>query len=176
MMCAHRRLTAALLVALLSVIAAPGARAQPTHRAAEALTTCAGTNTVRFDPGLRLLPRQVGISGSGAYDCASTDPAITSGTSVVTGSGALGCLTSDGSTTEVITWNTGEQSRLAYTFALIVQPGGEAVVVVVGSVEAGKFAGSPIASPGAQVTLTPLRCLTDTGVELITGPSTLLIG
>jgi hypothetical protein len=131
---------------------------------------------VHFDPGLRLLPRQVAISGNGAYNCVSTDPAITSGTSVVTGSGSLGCLTSDGSTTEVITWNTGEKSRLAYTFAIIVQPGGEAIVVVVGTVESGKFAGSPIASPGAQATLNPLQCLGGTGVELITGPSTLIIG
>ncbi|XVS62253.1 hypothetical protein ACQPYE_28830 [Actinosynnema sp. CA-299493] len=172
----RRTTTTALLVLLLSVITASGARAQPVPGAVGALTTCVGTNTVHFDPGLRLLPRQVGISGSGAYTCASTDPTITSGTSVVTGSGTLGCLTSDGSTTEVITWNTGERSRLAYTAALIVQPGGEAVVVVIGVVESGKFAGSRIASPGAQVTLDPLRCLGDTGVELITGPSTLVVG
>ncbi|MFC5060212.1 hypothetical protein [Saccharothrix xinjiangensis] len=130
---------------------------------------------MHFDPGLRLLPRQVGISGNGAYSCASADPATTSATSVVTGSGSLGCLTSDGATTEVLTWNTGEQSTLAYTFSIIVQPGGEAIVVVVGTVESGKFAGSLIASPGAQVTLDPLSCLTGPGVELITGPSTLLI-
>lgn len=170
-----RTLITTLLVALLSVIAAPGSQAEP-GPAVEALTTCVGTNTVRFDPGLRLLPRHVSISGSGAYSCVSTDPAITSGTSVVTGSGTLGCLTSDGSTTEVITWNTGEWSRVAYTLAVIVQPGGEAIVVVIGTVEAGKFAGSPIASPGAQVTLDPLQCLGSTGVELITGPSTLIIG
>ncbi len=164
-----RTLTTALLVALLSTIALPGAWAQPTpHRtssAAQAMTTCAGTNTLHADPRLRMEPRQVDISGSGAYSCVSTDPAITSATSVITGSGMLGCLTSDGSTTEIVTWNTGEQSTLAYTFAIIVQPGGSAIGVVTGTVESGKFAGSAVTSPGAQVTLNPLQCLSDTGLN-----------
>ncbi|WP_394840859.1 hypothetical protein LZC95_27760 [Pendulispora brunnea] len=146
-------------------------------RASAALGTInclVGTNVVQFDPGLTFTVQDTTITGEGQYTgCIGTDPAITSGRSRVTGAGKLNCLTSDGSTVEEIRWNTGEKSTISYTFGVIAQPAGEAVVVVTGTVTAGKFKGSTVASPGALLTLDPLACATPAGVREIGGPVTL---
>ncbi|WP_394834949.1 hypothetical protein LVJ94_51465 [Pendulispora rubella] len=156
----------------LGVVLSGTILAAPHAAAALGTITCAlGTNVVQFDPGLTYAVQDTRITGQGLYTgCVATDPHITSGRSTIVGRGKLNCLTSDGSTVEKITWNTGEKSTVEYSFGVIVQPAGEAVAVVTGTVTEGKFAGSLVASPGALTTLNPLACSTPTGVQEIGGP------
>ncbi|MEU1313057.1 hypothetical protein ABZ419_29760 [Streptomyces cinnamoneus] len=163
-------MVAASLVALGCV--APDASA---HAPRAAAVSCAGSNTVSFSPGLSLAARRTRIDGSGAYSCLATDPALRSGTSSISGGGRNGCFSSDATTVERITWNTGEQTTVAYRLGNVQQVAGQAVVLVVGRVVKGRFKGRTVASPGLQATLDPLKCASKGGVELITGPSTLVI-
>ncbi|MCC3776707.1 hypothetical protein [Streptomyces sp. UNOB3_S3] len=76
---------------------------------------------------------------------------------------------------ERVTWNTGEHSKVLYRRHNLVQrAAGETVSLVDGTVVEGKFKGGPVGSPGVQVSLTPLSCLTGRGVEVIDGPTTLV--
>ncbi|MEU8583231.1 hypothetical protein [Streptomyces abikoensis] len=152
--------------------AAAAAAAAATEAAA---VSCAGSNTISFSPGLSLPARRTRIGGDGAYTCLSTDPALRSGVSSISGGGWNGCFFSDATTAERITWNTGEQTTVVYHLGNVQQVVGQAVVLVVGRVVKGKFKGHTVASPGLQLTLDPLKCLSKRGVELITGPSTLVI-
>ncbi|MFI1968543.1 hypothetical protein BLA24_05680 [Streptomyces cinnamoneus] len=164
-------MVAASLAAL--VHAAPDTSAHASHAAAA--VSCAGNNTVSFSPGLSLAARRTRIGGSGAYSCLSTDPALRSGTSSISGGGRNGCFFSDATTVERITWNTGERTTVAYHGGNVQQVAGQAVVLVVGRVVKGRFKGRAVASPGPQVTVDPLRRASKGGVQLITGPSTLVI-
>lgn len=164
-------MAAATLAALVHT--APDASAHPSHAAAA--VSCAGSNTITFSPGLSLAERQTGIGGSGTYGCLSTDPALRSGTSSVSGGGRNGCFFSDATTVERITWNTGEQTTVVYHLGNVQQVAGQAVVLVTGRVEKGRFEGRTVASPGLQLALDPLKCPSKDGVEQIIGPSTLVI-
>ncbi|MCC3777341.1 hypothetical protein [Streptomyces sp. UNOB3_S3] len=166
-------MAAASLAAL--VHAAPDASAHASHAATAAAVSCAGSNTVSFSPGLSLAARRTRIGGSGAYSCLSTDPALRSGTSSISGGGWNGCFFSDATTVERITWNTGERTTVVYHLGNVQQVAGQAVVLIVGRAVKGKFKGRTVASPGLQGTLDPLKCASKGGVELITGPSTLVI-
>ncbi|MFF4160906.1 hypothetical protein [Streptomyces sp. NPDC001678] len=166
-------MAAASLAAL--VHAAPDASAHASRAAAAAAVSCAGSNTISFSPGLSLAARRTRIGGSGGYSCLSTDPALRSGVSSISGGGWNGCFFSDATTVERITWNTGERTTVVYRLGNVQQVAGQAVVLVVGRVVKGKFEGRTVASPGLQITLDPLKCVSKGGVELITGPSTLVI-
>ncbi|MFI9310971.1 hypothetical protein [Streptomyces triculaminicus] len=162
-------MVAASLAALMHT--APDASAH----ASRAAVSCEGSNTISFSPGLSLAAQPTRISGSGAYSCLSTDPALRSGTSTISGGGRNGCFFSDATTVERITWNTGERTTVTYRLGNVQQVAGQAVVLVVGRVVEGRFKGQTVASPGLQVTVDPLTCASKRGVELITGPSTLVI-
>ncbi|MDT0448287.1 hypothetical protein [Streptomyces hesseae] len=137
--------------------------------------SCAGNNTITFSPGLSLAAQRTRIGGSGAYRCLSTDPALRSGESSISGGGWNGCFFSEATTAERITWNTGERTTVVYHLGNVQQVAGQAVVLIVGRVVEGKFKGRTVASPGLQVALDPLKCASKDGVELITGPSELVI-
>ncbi|PNE32186.1 hypothetical protein AF335_20925 [Streptomyces eurocidicus] len=164
---------AASLAALVHM--APDASAHESAHESRAAVNCVGSNTVSFSPGLSLAARRTLIGGSGAYTCLSTDPALRSGTSSIDGGGRNGCFFSDATTVERVTWNTGERTTVVYHLGNVQQVAGQAVVLVMGRVVEGRFEGRTVASPGLQVTLDPLRCASKRGVELITGPSTLVI-
>ncbi|MGK5543739.1 hypothetical protein ACSNOH_03215 [Streptomyces sp. URMC 127] len=166
-------MVAASLAALVHV--APDALAHPSHAAATPAVSCAGSNTISFSPGLSLAAQRTRIGGSGAYSCLSTDPALRSGTSSISGGGRNGCFFSDATTVERIVWNTGERTTVVYHVGNVQQVAGQAVVLVAGRAVEGRFKGRTVASPGVQATLDPLKCASKGGVELITGPSTLVI-
>ncbi|AZQ75080.1 hypothetical protein EKH77_31510 [Streptomyces luteoverticillatus] len=166
-------MVAGALAALVHV--APDASAHASHAADAAAVSCAGSNTISFSPGLSLTARRTRIGGDGAYTCLSSDPALRSGVSSISGGGWNGCFFSDATTVERITWNTGEQTTVVYRLGNVQQVAGHAVVMVVGRVVKGKFTGHTVASPGLQLTFDPLQCASRGGVELITGPSTLVI-
>ncbi|RLU86999.1 hypothetical protein CTZ27_24830 [Streptomyces griseocarneus] len=142
---------------------------------AHPLITCLGNAAVRFTPGLALLPRDSRISGDARYLCAGTDPALTSATSVIKGGGKTSCLSLDTTAVEFVTWNTGEHSKVLYKTRHLAQPLiGEVLSLVEGKVIEGKFKDHPVGSPGAQITLDPLSCATEKGVQEIDGPTTLV--
>ncbi|MFC5722215.1 hypothetical protein ACFP1Z_18790 [Streptomyces gamaensis] len=155
--------------AVLPASAHPGERSR-------ALVACAGSAVVRFEPGLTLRTRHSHISGWAGYTCTGTDPRITWAKSVIKGGGEAGCVSIDATAVELVTWNTGEHSKVLYRTRHLVQAaGGEVVSLVEGTVVEGKYEGKSVGSPGAQLTLDPLGCLTDKGVEVINGPTTLVI-
>ncbi len=160
--------------AAAALLAGPAALPAAAHTS-DAIVSCVGNNTIEFSPGLSLQARHTRISGSGAYSCLSADPALKWGKSVITGDGSNGCFASDATTVEHITWNTGETTTVVYRLGNVQQVAGEAVVLVVGRVKSGKFKDRTVASPGFHVTVDPLRCASEKGVQLITGPSTLVI-
>ncbi|MGA5133404.1 hypothetical protein ACPCTO_26735 [Streptomyces olivoreticuli] len=157
-----------------ALMAGPEALPAAAHTS-DAIVSCAGSNTIEFSPGLSLQARHTRISGSGAYSCLSADPDLKWGKSVITGGGSNGCFISDATTVEHITWNTGETTAVVYRLGNVQQVAGQAVVLVTGRVTSGKFEGRTVTSPGFQLTVDPLRCASAKGVQLITGPSTLLI-
>ncbi|MBH1934293.1 hypothetical protein I5Q34_08290 [Streptomyces sp. AV19] len=163
-----------VVVALgLTVAGATGASAHA--REEKAAVSCAGSNTIDFSPGLSLAPRKTRIGGEGAYRCTSTVPGLTSAKSVISGGGTNGCFTSEATTVEEITWSTGEKSAVTYPLGNVRQIVGQAVVLVMGKVVSGKFAGRAVFSPGVQLTLDVPACAMERGVRRITGPSVLLI-
>ncbi|GGP37543.1 hypothetical protein GCM10010214_08310 [Streptomyces abikoensis] len=165
------------VVLVPALVAGPGALPARAHErdASRPALVCAGDATVRFSPGLTLRTRPSHITGSARYTCTGTDPGITGAESVIEGGGETGCLSIDSTAVERVTWNTGEHSKVLYRRHNLVQPAvGETVSLVDGTVVEGKFKGRSVGSPGAQLSLDPLACLTHRGVEVIDGPTTLV--
>ncbi|MFI9724056.1 hypothetical protein ACIHFE_31180 [Streptomyces sp. NPDC052396] len=166
--------SAALASALLAWPAVPSASAHGGDPDRPTLT-CAGSATIRFEPGLTLRTRHSSIGGAAGYLCSGTDPRVTSAQSVIKGAGETSCLSVSSTAVEWVTWNTGEHSKILYTRRNLVQPvAGETVALVEGTVVEGKYRGRPVASPGLQGTLNLLDCASHKGVEEIKGPTTLL--
>lgn len=155
-----------------AVGAAPAAQAQ----AEPVDLTCLGTNDARFSPGLTLATQTVNIEAEGEYtSCASSDPAVTSGTYTASGQGTMSCLAGGHAGEFTITWNTGEHSTIEFTNAVALRPGGEVVVVATGTVIDGKFFGDRFDGTFTLFQLDPLACLSPQGVRSATGPTTLLL-
>lgn len=138
--------------------------------------TCLGTNHARLSPGLTLATRTVDIEAEGAYtSCASSDPAVTSGTYTASGQGTMSCLAGGHAGEFTITWNTGEDSTIEFINSVALRPGGEVVVVATGTVIDGKFVGDRFDGTFTLFQLEPIACLSPQGVRSATGPTTLLL-
>ncbi|MCQ4044990.1 hypothetical protein ACFOSC_04185 [Streptantibioticus rubrisoli] len=165
------------VAATSALLAGPAALPASAHTAggSHAVVTCVGGETIRLQPGLTLQARHSRISGYAGYTCTGTDPEVKWAKSVIEGAGEASCLSLDSTAVEWITWNTGEHSRVFYrTHHLVEQLAGQTVSLVEGRVVEGRFKGRTVASPGLQLTLSPLDCATDRGVEAINGPTTLV--
>ncbi|MEV5510328.1 hypothetical protein [Streptomyces orinoci] len=116
------------------------------------------------------------LHGTAHYTCAGADPAVKWAKSVIKGAGEAGCRSLATTAVEMITWNSGEHSTVLYKpQPLVPVAGGEVLSLVEGTVIKGKYQGHTVSSPGAQLTLNALDCATEKGVEMIDGPSTLVI-
>ncbi|GHF46291.1 hypothetical protein [Streptomyces morookaense] len=159
-----------------ALVAGPAVLPASAHDASRPLTACAGSAGIRFSPGLSLWPRHTRIAGSAHYTCTGTDPGVKWAESVIKGSGETSCLSIASTAVELVTWNTGEHSKMLYRQQPLVQAaGGQVVSLVDGTVIEGKYKGRSVSSPGLQITLDPLDCATKKGVELVDGPTTLVI-
>ncbi|MFF4407582.1 hypothetical protein ACFY2W_21750 [Streptomyces sp. NPDC001262] len=159
-----------------ALLAGPAVLLASAHDKPHSVMACAGSATVRFSPGLSLWTRHSQLGGSAHYTCTGTDPDVKWAESKIEGSGETSCLSISSTAVEMVTWNTGEHSKVLYRQQPLVQTaGGEVVSLVDGTVVEGKYKGRSVSSPGAQITLNPLDCATKKGVELIDGPTTLVI-
>lgn len=139
-------------------------------------TTCLGSSTISYSPGLTFTPRTVQYSESDTFsNCVSTDPTLTAGGSLssVTFPDAS-CLAPPGIFEDpayTINWNNGQHSVIDLSFTDVVV-GGTEQVTGAGPVISGAFQGGNATIVWAYPVLNPLQCLTSQGVTSQSGPLT----
>lgn len=159
----HARLTRwpgvlALLIASTAVLPAQAAHALDS-------TTCTGSASVVYSPGLTFTPRTVTFTETDTYStCLSTDPTLTSGSSVNTvslaGASCLGA--GPGTATYTINWNNSQSSTLALSYTDVIA-GGVETLIGTGTVTSGQFTGGTALVTIVLTAPNPLQCLTTTG-------------
>lgn len=169
-----RRTALGLVVASLLLSAAGLA---PAAHAATSVT-CLGSSTITFNPGLTLITKAVAYNVSDAYNCTSTDPAITSGGSARGTVLPLSCLTLanlfSSANIYSITWNNGQTSTANGTFT-VNSVGGTIIVAAQGTITSGLFTGATAVLTYTWPAPNPLACLSTQGVTQLTGVTTLQI-
>ncbi len=167
---------AALGLVVASLLLSAAGLAPAAHAAVS--VTCIGTSTITFNPGLTLLTKPVALQLNDTYNCTSTDPAITSGSSVRGNLLPLSCLNLaslfNSANIYSITWNNGQTSTADGTFT-VNSVGGTIIVAAQGTITSGLFTGATAVLTYAWPAPNPLACLTTQGVTQLTGVSTLQI-
>lgn len=161
-------------VALLSAAFAPEiARAH-----AVAATTCEGSQTVAYSPGLSDAPREVTIHGTSTLShCASSaGPGITAARSAFHARGRLSCTSGTYTGTREITWNNGRTSRLSFHAVVSAGGRGGSVVAIRGEVTDGRFAGRKWSAAFTMFATRPHACATTAGVPTVSGRLLLGVG
>lgn len=158
------------LVSGLTVGATPDAYAVSTME-------CTGATSTTFTPGVTLTPQSNAIHGGLTFGpCVSSDPSITTATSVANGSGTLSCITGNATGTQQISWSNGSQSIVTWTAVVGIRPGGQSVLAVSGTVTGGDaFVGAIMTEVVTGITTQSLQCLTPQGVQGSEGPVVLSI-
>lgn len=160
--------------AAVAVIAAVCAMLPATAARAVDSTTCTGSTSVGYDPGLTLTPQTVTVSETDTVpSCTSTDPTITS---VVTSpysypaSGAA-CNSIDltpGASLR-IHWNNGQHSDITGLTYEETDTGGIDQTVGTGTVTAGEFTGDAAVITWIYALVNPLLCLAPGGLTSQSG-------
>jgi hypothetical protein len=148
------------------------------HAAVAGTTTCSGSQTVAYSPGLSALRRRgVVLHGTSTLSrCASSaDPTITGGRSTFKATGRLSCLSGDYSGTRKITWNNGRTSTMSFR-SVVSLSAGASVVAVKGEVTDGEFSGQKWGATFTMFTTRPTSCATPEGLPTTSGPLALTIG
>lgn len=161
-------LTVAVVVACLLMPATPAYAASS--------TTCLGSSTITYSPGLTFTPRTVHYAETDTFgSCVSTDPTLTSGTSFssvdIDGASCLGLPGVFEDPGFTITWNNGQHSVVDLTFTDTIV-GGIEQVTGTGSVVSGQFQGGNATVVWLYTVPNPLQCLTSQGVTLQNGTLT----
>ena len=139
-------------------------------------TTCVGSSSITYSPGLTLTPRTVQYTESDAFsNCVSTDPALGSGTStsstVFAGATCLAPPGVFGDSAYTISWNNGQHSVVDLTFTDVIA-GGTEQVTGIGTVISGEVQGSNATIVWLYPVLNPLQCATSQGLTNQSGPFT----
>lgn len=164
---------AAALVALLAAVALVGVNAPAAHAASS--TTCSGSSTITYSPGLTNTPQTVAYTETDTFSsCLSTDLTLTSGeflTSVDLPGASCDAAAVFTNTPYPITWNNGKTSsiNLSYTDAIV---DGTEQVTGVGTVTSGEFAGAAVTIVWVYPVLDLLQCSSSQGVTIQTGTLT----
>ncbi|MFI1585562.1 hypothetical protein [Embleya sp. NPDC020630] len=161
----HR--TAAALVSLVVAAGLVAAAAPAAHAAAS--TTCTGTATVGYSPGLTLTPQTVTLNESDSVpSCVSTDPTITG---VVTGpysyplaNASCNNVQVDPGSVLVIHWNNGRSSTVGGLTYVTTTTLGISQTIGTGTVSAGEFTGAAGILTWLFPLVNPLSCLTPGGL------------
>ncbi|GAB2869718.1 hypothetical protein GCM10027176_84250 [Actinoallomurus bryophytorum] len=134
-------------------------------QASAGTTTCEGSQTVAYSPGMSLKPRHVTIHGTATLShCASSaDPTITGGRSTFHATGQFSCVSGDATGVRTITWNNGRSSTMSFTSSVSVNAG-ESVVAVRGTVTDGEFDGQKWSAVSTMFASRPAACATPEGV------------
>ena len=169
--------TGAATTGLVAAALVPAATAHA-HTASAGTTTCTGSQTVAYSPGLSgLRHRGVVLHGTTTLSrCASSaDPTITGGRSTFKATGRLSCTSGDYSGTRKITWNNGRTSTMSFRSVVSVS-GGESVVAIKGEVTDGEFSGHKWSAAFTMFTDRPGACATPAGLPTAAGRLLLTIG
>ncbi|WP_405657881.1 hypothetical protein OG379_00085 [Streptomyces sp. NBC_01166] len=167
-------LLVALLGAILPATSVPAAAAGPS-----ALVTCVGQQVIDYSPGLRLTqPRDVTYQANGSYSSCPLNDGVTSVTYTESGfvPGAT-CVAFPSTATANLHWSNGQNSTVQVTGVEIDVAGATSVYASLGTVTAGRYAGSTVNVTVEFIPdlLNPLPCLTTTGLTRVSGLSTLVI-
>ncbi|HWO19958.1 MAG TPA: hypothetical protein VNO30_14325 [Kofleriaceae bacterium] len=164
---------------VIAALAGAGVTVSPSPAHAASSTTCTGSSTVNYSPGLTNTPQTVTWTEADTYSsCTSTDPSLTAGSSspvTITLSGAScnggGVFSSVNYT---INWNNSQSSTVTLT-ATDVIIGATEQVTAVGTVTSGLFTGGTITIVWLYPILNPLLCATPQGVTSQSGTVALQI-
>ncbi|HEV2782866.1 MAG TPA: hypothetical protein VGX25_26045 [Actinophytocola sp.] len=162
------------LAAVGVVVAATNVLALAGVARAVSSTTCVGSSSISYSPGLTFAPRTVQYTESDTFSsCVSTDPTLGGGTSSsnATFPGAT-CLAPPGVFADpayTISWNNGQHSVVELTFTDVVV-GGTEQVTGTGPVISGAFQGGNATIVWLYPVLNPLHCATSQGVTHQSGP------
>jgi hypothetical protein len=165
-----------IAVAAVGVVAAANVFVVSGVAQAVSSTTCLGSSSISYSPGLTFTPRTVQYTESDTFsNCVSTDPTLTAGGSAssITFPDAS-CLAPPGVFEDpayTIDWNNGQYSVIDLTFTDLVV-GGTEQVTGTGSVISGAFQGGNATIVWLYPVLNPLQCLTSQGVTSQSGPLT----
>jgi hypothetical protein len=164
-------------VALVAAALVPEAARAHTAGRVAGTTTCGGSQTVAYSPGLSLTPREVTIHGTTTLNrCASSaDPSITGGRSTFKATGRLSCVSGGYSGTRKVVWNNGRTSTMSFTAAVSANAG-ESVVAIKGKVTDGEFSGQRWSATFTLFTTKPGSCATTEGLPTAAGKVLLNIG
>ncbi|WP_030258354.1 hypothetical protein [Streptomyces violens] len=165
----------AAVAALLAAVGVPTATA-PAH-AVGTEVVCTATETIAYQPGLKLVPTPQKVSATRTYSNCDllSEFDISSGSSSGTASQSLSCADAlqAGAASETITWNTGKTSTFTYN-RTVSHVAGQTVVTNVGTITAGEFEGQGAKSVFAGPTADTLQCLKE-GITERAGAGTLTI-
>jgi hypothetical protein len=148
----------------------------PAGHAVSADVTCAGTETVTYQPGLLLTSQTVNATVNGILaPCTSSDPNITSGTYLQNFTATLSCgtLFAGLAATRVFNWSNGQSSSFSYNRA-INDVGGQTTVTFTGTIVSGEFAGDTAIEQVVFATLNSLQCLAPPGLTAL-GPGVAIL-
>lgn len=178
-------------VAFLAAGVAPeatGARAAAVHTAAvhtttvraaaAGTTTCTGSQTVTYSPGLSAGPREITVHGVSTLNhcVSSADPRITAARSTFHATGRLSCTSGTYAGTREINWNNGRTSTLSFHSAVSVNAAGNSVVAIRGEVTKGQFGGRRWSAAFTMFAARPHACATREGLPTASGPLLLGVG
>lgn len=156
----------ALLTASTALLPVPAAYAATS-------TTCTGSASVVYSPGLTLTPRTVTFTETDTYStCVSTDPTLTSGASSTTLSTVGSCLGAGPGTASItINWNNSQSSTIGLSYTDVIA-GGVETLIGTGTVTSGQFTGGTALITIILTAPNPLQCLTSTGATSQSGSIT----
>lgn len=150
----------------------------PAAHALSVDVSCAGTETVSYNPGVRLTAQQVNVVVTGILSpCSSSDGTVSAGTYNESFTTTLSCdtLLAGRSGTRVFHWSNGRSSTFAFNRALN-NAGGQTTVTFTGTITSGEFAGDTALEQVVFVTPNTLQCLAPPGVTALgPGPAILTI-
>ena len=171
------RMRAAALPAVLLASLAVG---MPSAHASTESITCSGSETLTYNPGLKLFARTVTLDVLANFrPCISTNPAISSGTAATPLGGVLAklsCLNPLDLPSGVasVRWNNGTKSR--YSFNQVTSTlAGQLVATTTGTVIEGEFLGRSILVVFVSPAPNLLNCLSPSGLTARSGPITVSI-
>ena len=155
-----------IVLAICGVILPPA-----TASAVSAAVTCAGTETVTYQPGVLLAPQNVSVTINGILaPCTSSDPTITSGTYLHNVNAVVSCSTvlAAQAGTRVFQWSNGQSSTFSYN-RTVNNVGGQTTVTFTGTIVSGQFTGATVIQQVVLVTPNSLQCLAPPGLTAL-GP------
>jgi hypothetical protein len=166
------------LVPMATAVVVAGTSVWAPASAARVDVTCAGTETVKYEPGLLLSPQTVSVTVNGMLSpCTSSDSGIKTGTYLHNFTATLSCdtLFAPLAATRVFQWSNGRSSTFVYKRA-IDNAGGQTTVTFTGTITSGEFSGDPAVEQVVLVTPNSAQCLAPPGLTTLgPGPATLSI-